>query len=102
MKLNCKQGDLAIIVSSTCGNEGKIVRCLELLYMDRVTDTDGNTWRFANGPRWVWSIDRSINFGNGFDVVQIEAAPIVKASIESPTTPSAEARVTVPLNAPFL
>ena len=71
MKLNCKQGDLAIIVSSTCGNEGKIVRCLELLYMDRVTDTDGNTWRFANGPRWVWRIDRSINFGNALDIVQI-------------------------------
>ena len=71
MKLNCKKGDLAIIVSSTCGNEGKIVRCLELLYMDRVTDTDGNTWRFANGPRWVWSIDRSINFGNALDIVQI-------------------------------
>lgn len=70
MSLNCKQGDLAIIVSSACGNEGKIVRCLELLHTDRVTDTNGETWRFAGGPRWVWRIDRSINFGNKFDVVQ--------------------------------
>lgn len=26
--MNCKQGDLAIIVKSYAGNEGKIVRCL--------------------------------------------------------------------------
>ena len=31
MALNCKQGDLAIVVYSVCGNEGKIVRCLKLL-----------------------------------------------------------------------
>lgn len=71
MKLNCKQGDLAIIVSSTCGNEGKIVRCLELIHASHVPDTQGKIWRFANGPRWVWRIDRSINFGNAFDIVQI-------------------------------
>ena len=28
--MNCKQGDLAIVVRSVCGNEGKIVRCLKL------------------------------------------------------------------------
>lgn len=28
--MNCKQGDLAIIVTSANGNEGKIVRCLRL------------------------------------------------------------------------
>ena len=26
--MNCKQGDLAVVVRSVCGNEGKIVRCL--------------------------------------------------------------------------
>lgn len=29
--MNCKQGDLAWIVRSTCGNAGKIVRCVKLL-----------------------------------------------------------------------
>lgn len=29
--MNCKQGDLAVIVRSYAGNEGKIVRCLRLL-----------------------------------------------------------------------
>ena len=72
MKLNCKQGDLAIVVRSTCGNEGKIVRCLEVMYTDRVPDVEGWMHRFAGGPRWVWRIDRTINFSNMFDVVQIE------------------------------
>lgn len=27
--MNCKQGDLAVIVRSFCGNEGRIVRCLK-------------------------------------------------------------------------
>ena len=71
MKLNCKQGDLAIIVSSTCGNEGKIVRCLEAVYTGRIADTNGEMWRYANGPRWTWRIDRAINFGNALDVVQV-------------------------------
>jgi len=28
--MNCKQGDLALIVQSSYGHEGKIVRCVEL------------------------------------------------------------------------
>ena len=71
MQLNCKQGDLAIIIKSVCGNEGKIVRCLELMHTERVPDTAGWLHRFAGGARYVWRIDRSINFGNAFDVVQI-------------------------------
>ena len=31
MKLNCKPGDLAIVVRSKAGNEGKIVRCLKFV-----------------------------------------------------------------------
>lgn len=75
MKLNCKQGDLAIIVKSKAGNEGKIVRCVEYMgVLTHVQDTDGKLWRFLQGPRAVWRIDRTINFGNTFDVVQIEYA----------------------------
>ena len=61
MQLNCKQGDLAIIVSSTCGNEGKIVRCLELLVTDRVPDTKGMVWGLLTGRQAVWRIDRPID-----------------------------------------
>ena len=42
--LNCKQGDLAVIVRSASGNEGKIVRCLALV-MD--------AWAWGYGPRWI-------------------------------------------------
>ena len=71
MKLNCKQGDLAIIVSSSCGNEGKIVRCLALLHTAHIPDTEGEMHRFAGGARYVWRIDRTINFSNMIDTVQI-------------------------------
>ena len=29
--LNCRQGDLAIVIKSEAGNEGRIVRCLEFV-----------------------------------------------------------------------
>jgi len=73
MKLNCKQGDLAIIVKSGCGNEGKIVRCVEFSgVLIGVRASDGKWYRWRGGPRAVWKIDRSINFGNSVDIVQIE------------------------------
>ena len=42
--MNCKPGDLAIVVRSQLGNEGKIVRCI----------------RLASGWNAVWEIDRAI------------------------------------------
>jgi len=51
MNLNCKEGDLAVIVRSQSGNEGKIVRCLRLS-----TELDINRWAngdVATGPTWV-------------------------------------------------
>lgn len=71
MTLNCKQGDLAIIVKSTCGNEGKIVRCLELLHTAHVPDTNGRLHKHADGVHPMWRIDRPITFANIFDSTQI-------------------------------
>ena len=42
--MNCKQGDVAVVVRSESGNEGKIVRCLECVF---------KSWPFGVGPRWV-------------------------------------------------
>lgn len=47
--MNCKQGDLAIIVKSRAGNEGKIVTCLRLateaeLFADNFTTKFGPVW----------------------------------------------------------
>lgn len=47
--MRCKQGDLAVIVKSGAGNEGKVVRCLEFL-----GDIDG----FEIGGRW--RIDQTV------------------------------------------
>jgi hypothetical protein len=49
MKLNCKQGDLAVIVRSQAGNEGKVVQCLRLVL---------NEYHAFPGPRWL--IDRPV------------------------------------------
>ena len=46
MTLNCKVGDLAIVVRSRAGNEGKIVRCLAL----HPAGTDGRSIEY--GPMW--------------------------------------------------
>lgn len=53
--MRCKPGDLAIVVSSDCGNEGKIVRCLRL-HTSVTHDLDGATFSESasrRGPRWV-------------------------------------------------
>jgi hypothetical protein len=50
MKLNCKQGDLAVIVRSCCGNEGKIVRCVELDLTGQILSP---TLEILNEPAWV-------------------------------------------------
>lgn len=41
--MNCKPGDLAIIVKSLAGNEGKIVRCVRFI---------GDDENFLHGDRW--------------------------------------------------
>ena len=62
MKLNCKQGDLAIIVKSEAGNEGKIVRCLELLETDRVPSACG-TYLLKTEKRLTWRVNVVLNYG---------------------------------------
>lgn len=49
--MNCKQGDLAVIVYSRAGNEGKIVTCLKL-HPPGYDLTDKE-----HGP--VWEVDRN-------------------------------------------
>ena len=48
--LNCKQGDLAVIVRSTCGNLGKIVRCKKLCMHHWFIQPDGS---LIAGLAWV-------------------------------------------------
>lgn len=62
--MNCKKGDLAIVVISTCGNEGKIVRCVEFAGDQRRISPVGD---FEYDPCWIvepnlpdWSGGRSL------------------------------------------
>jgi len=55
--MNCKEGDLAIVVKSVCGNEGKVVRCLELhpAGFDRFAPFLGPIWVTDNNSlAGVW------------------------------------------------
>lgn len=61
MKLNCKQGDLAVVVRSWAGNEGKIVQCVRLL-------PGGPDW-IEDGPRW--EIDRGVPSRNGYPLFSV-------------------------------
>jgi len=53
--MNCKQGDLAIVVRSCAGNEGKIVRCLRFI---------GKVKGFAGDNRWETDTPLITNKGN--------------------------------------
>lgn len=48
--MNCKQGDLAIVVRSWAGNEGKIVRCLRLATEREISCVSFDK---TSGPVWV-------------------------------------------------
>ena len=63
MKLNCKQGDLAIIVKSDARNEGKIVRCLEFLETDRVPSACGTYMLRMPIKRPTWRVNVVLNYG---------------------------------------
>lgn len=55
--MNCKKGDMAVIIESCAGNEGKVVTCLE--YVGNPECIEGNFLvRSANG--W-WRVDRELN-----------------------------------------
>jgi len=53
--MNCKQGDLAIVVRSVAGNEGKIVRCVRLMGPTRLALPD---WKMVDPI--CWEIDRHV------------------------------------------
>lgn len=59
--MNCKQGDLAVMVRSRAGNEGKIVRCIRLVEPGLYPMSTGIPARLeaALGP-W-WEVDTPLN-----------------------------------------
>jgi hypothetical protein len=59
--MNCKPGDLAIVVFSVAGNEGKIVRCLRMVGQGRhVTGDSGPAWEVAPELKSVTGSHRNL------------------------------------------
>lgn len=79
--MNCKQGDMALIIRSQAGNEGKVVTCLEyikgpVLYTAQL---NGKQVTLSLLPGDWWRIDRNVNMFvediNGDTVVHPDFAP---------------------------
>lgn len=61
--MNCKQGDLAIVVKSLAGNIDKVVQCVRL-----ATDAEIRAANFNSCvPRPMWVIDRRLPTLHYFD-----------------------------------
>lgn len=60
--MNCKPGDLAVMVNSCCGNKGTIVTCIRISHHLGCIAPGG---LFEDGP--IWEVDRDIK-GWGGDV----------------------------------
>lgn len=58
--MNCKPGDLAVFVRSTCGNEGVIVRCLSLSMYTHTVNPNGV---FTETP--IWNVDKLVRGWDG-------------------------------------
>ena len=54
--MNCKQGDVAIVVWSACGNEGKIVRCVRFAGDLKANPATGCGWVYGV-MKDAWEID---------------------------------------------
>lgn len=59
MNLKCRQGDLAIIIKSKAGNEGKVIACVKYVSTPPLFDLCGNE------PYDYWEIDRALTSSAG-------------------------------------
>lgn len=52
--MNCKPGDLAVVVNSKAGNDGKLVTCIRLARA-KILNRNG---AFESGP--IWEVDKEL------------------------------------------
>lgn len=61
--MNCKEGDLAVVVRSIYGNFGKLVRVVRASKGNGVprgmtyTDSHGTTWRAEGTGMFIWEVE---------------------------------------------
>jgi hypothetical protein len=80
--MRCKVGDLAMIVTSYAGNEGRVVTCLE--YMGDAPDLRDGDYKILGllkGPHW-WRVDHNVNmsvrYGDGKVEIIDDCAPFCR------------------------
>ena len=58
--MNCKQGDLAIVIRSKLGNLGKIVRILEPFYKGFIGPDGRSYGNIGDEPTWIVECDSGL------------------------------------------
>lgn len=57
--MNCKQGDLAIVVRSRAGNEGKVLTCVRYTGVGILVGDD-NHFKQSSWGKDVWEVDTTM------------------------------------------
>jgi hypothetical protein len=71
--MNCERGDLAIVVKSIAGHEGRIVRCIRLAERRELAD-----YLWPDVP--VWVLDRELQMANVRGVLLPVWRPLMRDS----------------------
>lgn len=80
--MNCKQGDMAVVVRSSAGNEGKVVTCVEYLGRIGLVEINGEPHYMASGDYWL--VDRVLNLSKGDGRLFLDHAPYIPDSFLMP------------------
>jgi hypothetical protein len=78
--MNCKQGDMAVVIKSMAGNEGKIVTCLKFVGKDLIGVR-------ANADDF-WLVDKQMNCINNGGGPGTMTAPYARDHCLRPLRPS--------------
>lgn len=72
--MNCKQGDMAVVIRSSAGNHGRTVTCLELIGEGpMVLEHNGRKYMLSEG--FWWRVDRDMNLMFGGTIFMPDVAP---------------------------
>lgn len=79
--MKCKVGDMALIIKSAAGNEGKAVTCIELLGANPGIIHFGDKEILLMPIGVWWRVDRNLNmnivYDNGVEFMEKDWAPFV-------------------------
>ena len=80
--MNCKQGDMAVVVRSSAGNEGRVVTCLEYVGSLGIIEINGEPHYMASSD--YWRVDRDLNLAKRDGRLFLDHAPFIPDSFLMP------------------